>query len=75
MTEAMVSKPAATNKGPKVSAAQYSKRRWPQARCCRTRQIVLRLRSMVSIKATADNIKAAKPKLPSRLALVVNWVK
>ena len=30
---------------------------------------------MVSIKATADNIKAAKPKLPSRLALVVNWVK
>ena len=30
---------------------------------------------MVSIKATADNIKAAKPKLPSRLALVVNWVR
>ena len=75
ITDAMVTKPAATNTGPKVNAAQYSSNRWPQGRTLLTRQIALRLRSMVNTKAKAENISAAKLTTPSRLALVVNCVR
>ena len=74
MTEAMVTRPAVSSKGPRVKTAQYNKTRWPMGLGFRTRQIVFRLRSMVKISTSAENNKAAKLTEPKRLALVVNCV-
>ena len=75
MTEAMVTRPAATSTGPKVSTAQYNNSRWPQGLGLVTRQMAFKLRSMVNTSASAENISAAKLTTPKRLALLVNCVK
>ena len=75
MTEAMVTKPAASNIGPKVSTPQYNNKRWPQGLALLTRQMSFKLRSMVNTKASAENKSAAKLTAPNLLALLVNCVK
>ena len=66
---------APRNKGPKVMADQYSKTRCARGRCRSTRQICPKVRSMVTIKATAVMTTATKPTAPKRLALRENCVR
>ena len=48
--------------------------RWPSGRSRRTRQMVLRVRSMVKISISAVTMSMEKPAIPSRLALAANCV-
>jgi hypothetical protein len=60
--------------GPKVAAAQYTSTRWAMERGLRTRQMPLRVRSIVSSSDSALATSTSKPSVPSRLALLANWV-
>jgi hypothetical protein len=75
MTYELMARLAPNSNGPSVMDDQYSntfcgKGRW---RC--TRQICPRVRSIVTIRKTADKSTAARPAVPRRLALRENWVK
>ena len=60
--------------GPSVSAAQYTRMRWPSGRWVVTRQMSLSVWSMVSTSDSAVTNSTTRPTAPSSLALVANWV-
>ena len=66
---------ALTNSGPSVSAAQYTRMRWPSGRGRCERQIWLSVVSMVSISDTAVTVRPASPTSPNWLALPANCVR
>ena len=63
-----------SNKGPSVAADQYTSTRCAIGRGVRTRQMPLRVRSMVSIIASAVITKNTRPTVPRRLDLEANCV-
>ena len=65
---------APSTRGPRVMAAQYSSTRCPNGRGVRTRQMLLRVRSIVNTRANAVLSNTARPAAPSLLALPANWL-
>ncbi len=65
---------APSSSGPSVTAAQYTSTRCAMGRGVRTRQIAFSVRSIVSIIAIAVNTSTTRPAVPSRVALLANWV-
>ena len=71
----MITKLVPINKGPKVMAVQYNNMLCAKGRRLRTRQMALRVRSIVKTNANADSNNAVTPTTPNRLALLANKVR
>ena len=63
-----------SNSGPSVAAAQYTSTRCAIGRGVRTRQIAFKVRSIVSIKASAASSNSTSPTPPRLFALLANAV-
>ena len=74
-TYEVIAKLVPNSRGPNVMADQYSKTRCAKGRWRCTRQIWPRVRSMVTIRKTADINTTTKPAVPRRLALRENWLR